>query len=72
MREVVAVAEQARRRKARNDQNEPRGVGVLAILRDSVHAKMATCERRALVCLSTPVVTTSSVLPLRVRVSGSA
>ena len=69
---MVAVAEQAKRRKARNDQTEPCGVRVLAILRGSVHAKMATCDRRALVCLFTPVVTTSSVLPLRVRVSVSA
>ena len=69
---MVAVAVEERRRKARGDRHQPRGVRVLAILRNSAHGKIAMPDRRALVCLSTPVVTTSSVLPLRVRVSVSA
>ena len=66
------MEEEARRKKARDDQSEPRGVRVLAILRSSVHAKIAMRDRRALVCLSTPVVATSSVLPMCVRLWVSA
>lgn len=68
----MAVAEEARRRKARDDQNEPGDVRLLAIPSSSMYAQVAKRDRRVSVCLPTPVVTMSFVLPLCVRLLVSA